>query len=115
MKKWWADQLLEQDSLRIFQGNRCPRPNERIADVKAIVREERERTVVEIDKLPLSSRDRDDVLSACLAVRRAINKVIARSNGPVHQDVGLIALRLMTDEIERTVVRSVAASLRPSP
>ena len=76
-----------------------------------IMREERERTLAELDKLPLSPEAMADVLRACAAIQEAVNRMVADLDRAVDQRVIPAAMYLMGDEHERLSKRFVEAGL----
>lgn len=74
-----------------------------------IMREERDRTLAEIDKLPISASARADVLRACAVIQEALNAMLAGLGRPIDPRVGPAAMYLIADEIERLNKRFVAA------
>ena len=76
-----------------------------------IMREERERTLAEIDKLPLPEDIRTDVMRLCGALQIALNEVVAALDRPIDQRVGPTAMRLLADEIDRLNKRFVEVGL----
>ena len=76
-----------------------------------IMREERERTLAEIDKLPLPEDIRADVMRLCGALQIALNEVVAALDRPIDQRVGPTAMRLLADEIDRLNKRFVEVGL----
>jgi len=80
-------------------------------DAQTIMREERDRTLAEIEKLPLPPQTRTDVLRTGAAVQEAIHAVVHNLDRAIDPRVGPTALRLMADEIERLNKRFVEAGL----
>ncbi|WP_173931410.1 hypothetical protein [Chelativorans sp. Marseille-P2723] len=79
--------------------------------VEDIMREEREQTLSELDRLPLPEAAKADVLAFCASVQEAINQVVASLDRPIDQRVVPAALALMRDEMERLNRRFVEAAL----
>lgn len=76
-----------------------------------IMREERERTLESIQRLPLTATARDDVLALCAAAQDAINTTVAALSRPIHEECAPAALRLIADEHERIMRRLREAGL----
>lgn len=83
-------------------------------DIQEIMREERERTLAEINKLPLSQQGRDDVLRVCAAIQSAVNETVVELDRAIDSRVGPAAMRLMAKEIERLNKRFIEAGLAQS-
>jgi ACT domain-containing protein len=82
-----------------------------MTDARNIMQEERDKTLAEIERLPLSLQSREDVLLICGAIQIAINDTIERLDRAVDPRVAPHALRIMAAEIERTSERFIAAGL----
>lgn len=82
-----------------------------MADAQKIMRQERERTLSEIDKLPLPPEAREDVLRVCAVIQQALNETLQELNRAIDPRVGPAAMHMMGDEIERLNKRFSEAGL----
>lgn len=76
-----------------------------------IMRAERDKTIAEIDNLPVSAQARADVLHLCGAIQTAVNDTLTALDRAIDPRVGPAALYLLGDEIQRLNKRFIEAGL----
>jgi len=70
-------------------------------EIREIQREERDRTLAEIQHLPLPEQARADVLAVCATTQEALDDLVQHMDHPIDQRVVPTAMRIAADEFER--------------